>query len=269
MIDVDLPGESGLDSQLQLDAVSAAVLHATRALLWIRGPADAASVASDLVTNLGGVSVVSRLAGNDALPLDVSFGEGEPVLPVAAPASVARMLLERHLPVFVRDAQRALELVDRTVRVAQDAAVDSLTGLSNRQMLGRALGRIQPENTIIMIDLDHFKAINDTFGHAQGDAVLKALGRTLTATVRSSDRAGRYGGEEFVVILAGDDADPFLQRLRAEWTRNRPYEVTFSAGIAPAGPGKAHALEAADRAMYRAKQQGRDQWQWATEEDYQ
>jgi diguanylate cyclase (GGDEF)-like protein len=236
--------------------------------LWIGGSADAAALASELVTDLGGLIVRARDGGNAAVPLDVSFGVGEPVLPLAPPTSVARMLLERHLPVFVRDAQRAIELIDHSVRAAEDAAVDSLTGLSSRRMLGRALGRINPENTIIMIDLDHFKMINDTFGHAQGDAVLSALGGTLAATVRASDRVGRYGGEEFVVILADGDAEAFLNRLRAEWTRNRPRDVTFSAGVAPAQPGMTHALEAADRAMYRAKESGRDQWQWATAEDY-
>ena len=268
MSDVGLSPDLALEAGFQLDAISVAVLEATRALLWIGGPADAATVASGLIGDLGGMRVAARWAPSDALPLDVSFGVGEPILPVAAPASVARMLLERHLPVFVRDAQRALELVDRTARLAQDAAVDSLTGLSNRQMLGRALGRMHPENTIIMIDLDRFKEINDIFGHAQGDAVFQALGATLAATVRANDRVGRYGGDEFVGILAGSDADRFLNRLRTEWTRNRPLEVTFSAGIAPVGPRMAHALKAADRAMYRAKQGGRDQWQWAAEEDY-
>jgi diguanylate cyclase (GGDEF)-like protein len=135
-------------------------------------------------------------------------------------------------------------------------------------MLGRALGRIQPENTVIMIDLDHFKAVNDNLGHAEGDRVLSVLGHTLTAAVRATDRVGRYGGEEFVVILAAEGADPFLNRLQAEWTRARPHQVTFSAGVAPARPAPGRALEAADRAMYRAKQSGRDQWQWAVEEDY-
>ena len=123
------------------------------------------------------------------------------------------MLLERHLPAFVRDAQRALELLDRPSRLAQDASVDALTGLANRRTLGRALGRLRPEDTVVMIDLDHFKAINDSLGHTEGDKVLRLFGHTLAATVRAADQVGRYGGEEFVVILPESGAERFLARL--------------------------------------------------------
>jgi diguanylate cyclase (GGDEF)-like protein len=255
-------------ADLATDAALAAVLDATRALLWIKTSADAAVIAQDLVTVLGGQTVPALSGGADALPVDVSFGVGEPVLPTAPRATVARMLLERHLPTFVRDAQRALELVDHPSRLAEDAAIDSLTGLANRRMLGRALGRLQPGDTLIMIDLDHFKALNDILGHRQGDAVLRLLGRALTATLRVTDRAGRYGGEEFVVILSEGGADAFLARFQAEWEKTRPHPVTFSAGVAPARPNPRRALEAADRAMYRAKQLGRNRWERATKEDY-
>ena len=260
----DVPTQDGTGADASLNAV----LDATRALLWIQTKAEAAAVARDLIQALGGRVVLARGSDGQALPVDVSFGEADPLLPVADLSSVPRMLLERHLPAFVGDAHRALELADRTIRLAEDAAVDPLTGLANRRMLGRALGRLRPENTVIMIDLDHFKAINDTLGHQEGDRVLRELGRTLASTLRASDHAGRYGGEEFVVILAGSEAESFLQRLRSEWTSRRPHPVSFSAGIAPVAPDAGRALEAADRAMYRAKNLGRDQWQWATKEEY-
>lgn len=262
------PAPTGDASGSSGDSALYEVLDATRALLWIGTQADAAEVARDLVGSLGGRTVSARESDEDALPVDLSFGEGDPLLPAAPAASVARMLLERHLPTFIRDAHRALELADQPARLAQDAAVDALTGLANRRTLGRALGRLGPESTVIMIDLDHFKAVNDTFGHEQGDRVLRSLGRTLASTVRATDRVGRYGGEEFVVILAGDDAESFLQRLRSDWTQSRPHPVTFSAGIAPAAPNPQRALGAADHAMYRAKAGGRDQWQWAMQEEY-
>jgi diguanylate cyclase (GGDEF)-like protein len=253
---------------LGADVALSVVLNATRALLWIETAADASAVARELVEDLGGVTVAALASTDDALPVDLSFGVGEPVLPAAPRSSVARMLLERHLPIFVRDAQRALELADQTSRLTVDASIDSLTGLANRRMLSRALGRLRPGDTVIMIDLDHFKAINDTVGHQEGDRVLRILGQTLAAYVRARDRVGRYGGEEFVVIASESRPEPFLTRLRLEWEKARPYPITFSAGIAPARPDPRRALDAADRAMYRAKASGRDQWQWATKEDY-
>jgi diguanylate cyclase (GGDEF)-like protein len=250
------------------DAALSAVLDATRALLWIKTPADVAAVARDLVEILGGRVIPALTSTGDVLPVDVSFGVGEPVLPAAPPAGAARMLLERHLPAFARDAHRALELVSYPARLAEDAAVDPLTGLPNRRMLGRALGRLQPEDTVVMIDLDHFKAVNDSLGHHEGDRVLHLLGLTLASTLRATDRAGRYGGEEFVVILSENGAEQFLTRLQSEWVKTRPHPITFSAGVASARPDPRKALNAADRAMYRAKRSGRNRWEWATKEDY-
>jgi diguanylate cyclase (GGDEF)-like protein len=245
-----------------------AVLAATRALLWITSPSDAAAVASDLVEALGGRLVPASDSGPDALPVDVSVGEATPMLPVAPLGSRSRMLLERHLPEFMRDAHRAIELVERSVRLADDASVDPLTGLANRRMLGRALGRLRTGDTVIMMDLDHFKAVNDTLGHHEGDVVLRAFGHTIASCVRAADRAGRYGGEEFVVLLpASGGATEFLERLRTAWAAVRPHPITFSAGFAEVGRDSKDALKAADRAMYRAKEAGRDRWCGATEED--
>ena len=250
------------------DAALSAVLDATRALLWIDTPFAVAAIARDLVEMLGGRIVPAAHSTEDALAGRRVVRRGRAVLPAAPQAGVARMLLERYLPAFVRDAQRALELLDRPSRLAQDASVDPLTGLANRRTLGRALGRLRPEDTVVMIDLDHFKAINDSHGHREGDNVLRLFGRTLAATVRAADQVGRYGGEEFVVILPADGAERFLARLRIEWMRTRPYPVTFSAGVASARPDPGKALHAADCALYRAKQSGRNRWVRAIEEDY-
>jgi diguanylate cyclase (GGDEF)-like protein len=250
------------------DVALSAVLSATRALLWIKTPADVAAVARDLVSLLGGRVVPARLAAGDAVPVDLSFGAGEPVVPAVPGTGSARVLLERHLPAFVRDAHRALELLERPSRLAQDAAIDPLTGLANRRTLGRALGRLRPEDTVIMIDLDHFKAINDSLGHREGDNVLRLFGRTLSGTLRAGDQVGRYGGEEFVVILPGSGAERFLARLRIAWMRSRPHPVTFSAGVASARPDPGKSLHAADCALYRAKQSGRNRWERASEDDY-
>lgn len=255
------------------DADLEAVLDATRQLFWVATPAEAAAVVRKLITVLGGQTVPAQDSTSDALPVDVSFGEQEPLLPSAPALSVARLLLERHLPSFMLDAQRALELADKTVRLTQDASVDALTGLADRRKLNHLLGRLHLNDTLIMVDLDHFKAVNDTLGHSEGDRVLTVLGQTITGVLRARDHAGRYGGEEFLVILSGDgvtdpDPDSFLLRLRLAWEAARPHQITFSAGVAPVGPNPPGALAAADRALYRAKTSGRDQWQTATKEDY-
>jgi diguanylate cyclase (GGDEF)-like protein len=251
------------------DAALSAVLDATRALLWIEAPAAVAAIARDLVETLGGrVIPAADATPEEAIAVDVSFGAGAPVLPAAPRAGVARMLLERHLPAFVSDAHRALELLERPSRPTQDEAIDPLTGLANRRTLGLALGRLGPEDTVVMIDLDHFKALNDSLGQREGDNVLRLFGHTLSATLRATDQAGRYGGEEFVVILPANGAERFLARLRIEWMRRRPYPVTFSAGLASARPDPAKALHAADCALHRAKESGRNRWERAGEQDY-
>lgn len=251
------------------DPALSAVLDATRALLWIESPAAVGVIARDLVEMLGGRVIPAADSTEDALPVDVSFGVGEPVRPAAAQAGGARMLLERHLPAFVRDAKRALELLERPSRLGQDASsVDALTGLANRRTMSRALGRLRPEETVVLIDLDHFKAINESLGHDEGDKFLRLFGRTLAASLREADQVGRYDGEEFVVILPGNGAERFLARLRIEWMRKRPYPVTFSAGLAAASPDPKKAVQAADRALHRAKQSGRNRWERAAGDDY-
>jgi diguanylate cyclase (GGDEF)-like protein len=250
------------------DEALSLVLDATRALLWVASSEDVAAHATGLVVALGGTVAPAQAAPADALPIDISFGAGAPRLPLIPDQGEGRPLLEGLVAGFVRDAHRALELADRPRRLAEAASLDPLTGLSSRRMLGRALGRLGAHGTVIMIDVDHFKEVNDAFGHAEGDRVLRELGAALRTTARAVDRVGRYGGEEFVVLLATGDPDAFLVRLRKEWESKRPRPVTFSAGIAPAAIDVLHALGAADRALYRAKDAGRDQWQWAVPEDY-
>ena len=245
------------------------LLDATRAMLWIRTAEDARRNATDVVAALGGVLDAVDLNDNDTLPVDLSFGVGDAVMACARPGTRARALLEEHLPSLVLDMRRAVELGSEASRLADDASIDSLTRLPNRRMLGRSLSRLQTDDVVIMADLDHFKRVNDTFGHQKGDEVLRAFGRLLLTMVRGRDTVGRFGGEEFVVIL-GNSTDPhqFLDRLRKAWEFERPLPVTFSAGVASVADHAATALAAADRAMYRAKNSGRDLWMTATSEDF-
>ena len=247
------------------------LLEVTRSLLWVETRADARDAAARFVTGIGGSLVDATGADPASLPVDLSFGQGSPVVPSAPPGSAERRLLERHLPALVMDINRVIALGSQADRLLEDASVDALTGLPNRRSLGRALGRLRAGDVLILLDLDHFKEVNDSRGHAVGDAVLRAFGATLRSSVRSRDVVGRYGGEEFLIILARSDPEAFMRRLRLQWMEDRPYPVTFSAGLAPytrAFPTAAVMTDAADRAMYRAKGAGRDQWRWAMASEF-
>jgi diguanylate cyclase (GGDEF)-like protein len=244
--------------------VPLAVLEATRSLLRLETAADARRISETLVIALGGVLVPAEEEDDGVIPADVSFGDGEPQLPKAQPGTVGRELLDRYLNTFLLDARQALELSGRTERLAETASTDVLTSLPNRRMIERALGRLVDGDTVIMMDLDHFKQINDVLGHAAGDEVLRAFGKVLRETVRGRDIVGRYGGEEFVLILShAVGATTLLERLRTQWLEVRPFPVTFSAGIARSGGDADETMRLADEALYAAKAVGRDQWVWA------
>ncbi|MCE1253175.1 MAG: diguanylate cyclase [Anaerolineae bacterium] len=153
---------------------------------------------------------------------------------------------------------------------------DSLTGLNNHTLLIDRLNqelmrsvRYRSELSFIMIDIDHFKQVNDTYGHPTGDQVLKSLARLLKQRLRISDIIGRYGGEEFAVILpetAPKAALKVINELRVAFSNIRHYggdkefSITFSGGIA-GFPGYKTAVEisdAADKALYTAKRTGRN-----------
>jgi diguanylate cyclase (GGDEF)-like protein len=153
---------------------------------------------------------------------------------------------------------------------------DALTGLLNRHaapMVGRRLLRetaFAPPACVLLLDLDHFKRLNDTHGHAAGDAVLKACAASLKQTLRRGDEALRWGGEEFLVTLPGSglaDAMGVAEKLRASVSgMGGPAPVTCSMGVAELAVGEAlpEAVARADLALYRAKSEGRDRVMAAT-----
>ena len=164
---------------------------------------------------------------------------------------------------------------DLATRLRMQAVTDSLTGLSNRRgfmqlarrLFGLARRKEQPL-TLVLADLDFFKRINDRYGHSVGDRALVHFARTLARCLRSEEVAGRIGGEEFAVLLAGEETDActLIDRLR-EAMRVRPLEdggstilLTASFGVAQrAGEEQVEALlMRADEALYRAKGAGRD-----------
>lgn len=120
---------------------------------------------------------------------------------------------------------------------------------------------IVPGDAVVMLDLDHFKRVNDDLGHARGDEVLAELGRYLQRAIRTSDSVARYGGEEFVVVLSAPGAGlrSTIERLLDGWRATHPV-TTVSIGAAAhlASRTTAETMSAADGALYIAKRSGRD-----------
>ncbi len=170
------------------------------------------------------------------------------------------------------------EIRERDEKLSRLATTDALTGLANRgyaldkmdEMLVRA-GRKNEPLGVILLDIDHFKQINDTFGHPAGDTVLREAGRILAVSAREYDLVSRVGGEEFLVLC--DNADLETTRVVAERIRSRfessaftygdgpAAHITVSLGVCSAPPGERavdQLLKTADDALYRAKETGRN-----------
>jgi diguanylate cyclase (GGDEF)-like protein/putative nucleotidyltransferase with HDIG domain len=191
-----------------------------------------------------------------------------------------KMALERVLKATVGATRRDADRLEEARREADHLArTDALTGVFNRRHLneqlipalaGAAAGQRPP--ALLLLDIDHFKRINDSYGHAAGDAVLVEVARRVAGSVRTSDVTARWGGEEFCVLLEGVDDDGALReigegvRLRVEAApvivEGLEIAVTVSVGAARATAGLLGAddlVDAADRALYAAKRRGRNQ----------
>jgi two-component system cell cycle response regulator len=174
-------------------------------------------------------------------------------------------------------AARIFSLLRRTKNYEQMAFRDPLTGVSNRryfdnqiQLELKRIERYPAPISLAFIDIDHFKNINDTYGHSVGDLVLQAMAHTLQENVRSTDLVARFGGEEFVIIFpntTGQSAEILLnsilnkmQHLPITEHEGQAYRITFSAGIAEwkLGVDVQKWTQTADETMYKAKQQGRN-----------
>lgn len=221
----------------------------------------------------------------------VQWGGTQPAPPLALSAAYMLMIAVvlvagttlslRIQAVRSRLHQQRNELSHAVDQVRQLATRDELTGLPNRRHLNELLHeRLQharhggPQLQLALLDLDHFKAVNDTHGHAAGDEVLRIFARTIASGVRCSDTVARWGGEEFILLMtetAPADGARLLDRLRervAALALQLPTgtaRLTFSTGVACLRPGEGaqELLRRADEALYQAKASGRDQVVWA------
>jgi diguanylate cyclase (GGDEF)-like protein len=189
---------------------------------------------------------------------------------ITAAAAAAAMLLGLQIALSWARGRRLRQ------RLQAEAARDPLTGLLNRRALQAQAARLFAEagasgrpSALLLFDLDHFKAINDTHGHAAGDAVLRDVAEVLMREIRRDDLACRWGGEEMLAVLRDCDlarAEERAVRLRAAIAAARPggvpgLRVTVSIGVAAFpdhGAGLDELVRRADMALYVAKRRGRD-----------
>ena len=207
--------------------------------------------------------VITPLVANGRLfgVLAAECGPGRPDLPVD------------ELDLLAASAERvtlALRTADLMAEVERLATHDALTGLANRRLFDETLlrevaraRRTGAPLALAVVDVDHFKAVNDEHGHQVGDEVLRELAAALRQVVRTDDLVARYGGEEFVVLATNatvDDAVVLAERLRAAARTVSVVPVTISVGVAglPAEGDGEVMVAAADAALYRAKAAGRD-----------
>jgi len=245
---------------------------------WIMPGMDGIDVCRKIRDGLAGAyRYVIILTGKDGLE-DVVSG-----LEAGADDYLTKPVVQQELKVRMNAGSRILNLQDELLE-AQDAlrfqaTHDSLTAVWNRgavmDMLDREISRAHRQNShlaVVLADIDHFKLVNDTHGHPIGDEVLKEVVRRLQISVRKYDSVGRYGGEEFLLLVPGctrEDALAHTERLRCEVADSLIFvnddlqlRVTVSMGVATYDGAEvvepAHLINVADRALYQAKENGRN-----------
>ncbi|MEH3053769.1 MAG: GGDEF domain-containing protein [Patulibacter minatonensis] len=210
------------------------------------------------------------------LPLHGHHGSVVGALVIEQPARRGSRIERRIISMlerFTSHASLALENASLLAEVRALAITDPLTSLANRRhldtVLDRATSQVRRGNgtvALMMIDIDHFKSLNDTHGHQMGDEVLRRVARQLEVDLRAGDLAARYGGEEFSIVMPGSRSDEVANAAervrRGIASMDSPVAVTVSIGVAWApehGLTRADLTKTADDALYRAKEGGRNQ----------
>ena len=243
-----------------------------------------------MMPKLDGIEVVRRIKGDPRLPfipiilqtaLDATEDKVEG-LDAGADDYITKPIdfaeLEARVKSLLRIKALQEELAKANESLLRMSQIDGLTGVDNRRHIEERLtemfdhsARLNEPLAVVMCDVDHFKSVNDSYGHQAGDAVLRQVAEVLRDTAREIDRVGRYGGEEFLVLLPGanvQDAVSFAERVRqAVADRAFAYDGgvvrrTLSAGVAawphPEVRHQEALVKAADDALYVAKESGRN-----------
>lgn len=231
---------------------TAAVLHAETADVYVAG---------DAMPEPAARALASQAPVYDASGLAVPLVGPSGTVAVVYASGVARDSFRDQLVQLLSfDLGGRLEQLRVMEALGEQSLRDVLTGVGSRLHADKLLDGLQPGDALLLVDLDRFKEVNDTRGHAAGDRVLEQLGAHLAAGVRAGDRVARWGGDEFVVFLRHGEGDPngIAARLLESWLRvgDAP---SFSVGIAMHAQGAAPAdtFAAADAALYEAKRRGR------------
>ncbi len=223
------------------------------------------------------VEALARLDPDVVVPLRTDKGAiGIMLLPRCGPEASYGLLELQYVTRIARFAAIAIE----NASLFRQATTDRMTGLFSHHFFEKTLEeelerarRYKTTFSLVMFDIDHFKAFNDTYGHLQGDRIIREIARLITKSIRQVDFPARYGGEEFAVILPAVDIRGALvvaERLRkrieqyafANSEGGQPLHVTISLGVTEFDPESAYAptevIREADRALYRSKELGRN-----------
>ncbi|HTT59519.1 MAG TPA: GGDEF domain-containing protein [Acidimicrobiales bacterium] len=178
---------------------------------------------------------------------------------LVVPITVLAGEIIAHYTERVRRADQARERL--LSELSRETVTDELTGVGNRRLGEMLIESLEAGDALTLLDIDHFKDVNDRYGHPEGDRLLGQLGFWLLGSIRERDAAARMGGDEFMIVMRGAGAEGLniISRQLAEWRQSSP-RATISAGVAvhrpKANPQATYA--AADRALYEAKHSGGD-----------
>jgi diguanylate cyclase (GGDEF)-like protein len=275
LVELASDGEEAWSALQRRDAPELAILD------WdmpgMKGPDLCRRVRNDSEARYRYLLLLSATDGREEVAEALHMGADDYVIKPFHP----RELVERvGAGVRILDLQRRLEAAHKELR--DRATKDALTSVWNRgailELFAAELARGQRSGepvSVAMVDIDHFKAINDTHGHRFGDCVLRELAGSMRSALRPYDEVGRYGGEEFLVVLPGCDvasAEAVAERIRGvvqQTVFDTDFVATYSVSIGVAGTGcgandPRSLIHAADLALYRAKAKGRNRVEVAT-----